>query len=48
VQNAHAFVKQHCSWVTSRPGGSGAVREVTDFILQSQALLDALHNGYLE
>lgn len=48
VQNAHGFVKQHCDWVTTRPGGSGAVREVTDFILQSQSLLDALQNSYLE
>ncbi len=48
VQNAHGFVKQHCDWVTTRSGGSGAVREVTDFILQSQSLLDALQNSYLE
>ena len=48
VQNAHDFVKQHCHWVTTRPGGQGAVREVTDFILQSQALLDNLQNSYLE
>lgn len=48
VQNGHDFVKQHCDWVTSRSGGRGAVREVTDFILQSQSLLDALQNRYLE
>ena len=48
VQNAHGFVKQHCDWVTSGSGGGGAVREVCDFILQAQGLLDARHNSYLE
>ncbi len=48
VQNAHAFVKQHCDWVTNLPGGSGAVREITDFILQAQSLLEDKQNGYLK
>ncbi len=48
VQNAHGFVKQHCNWVTSACGGAGAVREVTDFILHSQGLLDARQEAYLE
>ena len=48
VQNAHAFVKQHCDWVTTACGGSGAVREVTDFILQAQSLLQAMQDSYLE
>lgn len=48
VQNAHGFVKQHCDWVTSARGGDGAVREVTDFILHAQGLLDAQQQGYLE
>ena len=48
VQNAHGFVKQHCDWVTSAAGGQGAVREVTDFILQSQGRLDAMQNAFLE
>jgi 3-deoxy-D-manno-octulosonate 8-phosphate phosphatase (KDO 8-P phosphatase) len=48
VQNAHGFVKQHCDWVTTLPGGRGAVREVTDSILQAQGLLDARQNQYLE
>ena len=47
VQNAHSFVKQHSDWVTNLPGGSGAVREVTDFILQAQSLLEEKQNGYL-
>jgi len=48
VQNAHSFVKQHCDWVTTLAGGYGAVREVTDFILQAQGLLEARQNRYLE
>lgn len=48
VANAHSFVKQHCDWVTTLPGGRGAVREVTDFILQAQGLLDARQKRYLE
>ena len=48
VQNAHSFVKQHCDWVTTARGGNGAVREVTDFILQAQSLLAARQDSYLE
>ena len=48
VQNAHTFVKQHCDWVTTASGGSGAVREITDFILQAQSLLEDRQNGYLK
>ena len=48
VQNAHAFVKQHCDWVTTANGGKGAVREITDFILQAQSLLHARQDSYLE
>jgi 3-deoxy-D-manno-octulosonate 8-phosphate phosphatase (KDO 8-P phosphatase) len=48
VNNAHAFVKQHCDWVTTLPGGKGAVREVTDLILESQSLLEARQKQYLK
>lgn len=48
VQNAHGFIKQHCGWVTTQRGGHGAVREVTDFILQQQGLLEAAQNKYLK
>jgi 3-deoxy-D-manno-octulosonate 8-phosphate phosphatase (KDO 8-P phosphatase) len=48
VSNAHAFVKQNCDWVTTLSGGRGAVREVTDFILQAQSLLDARQQQYLK
>ena len=48
VKNAHPFVKQHCDLVTSASGGNGALREISDFILQSQSLLEAQQQGYLE
>jgi 3-deoxy-D-manno-octulosonate 8-phosphate phosphatase (KDO 8-P phosphatase) len=48
VNNAHAFVKQHCDWVTTLPGGKGAVREVTDLILESQSVLEARQKQYLK
>jgi 3-deoxy-D-manno-octulosonate 8-phosphate phosphatase (KDO 8-P phosphatase) len=48
VNNAHAFVKQHCDWVTTLPGGKGAVREVTDLILESQSVLEASQQQYLK
>lgn len=36
VGNAVDAVKQAVDWVTERKGGEGAVREVIDFILESQ------------
>jgi 3-deoxy-D-manno-octulosonate 8-phosphate phosphatase (KDO 8-P phosphatase) len=48
VENAHAFVKQQADWVTLACGGAGAVREVTDFILKQQNLLDAKQASYLQ
>lgn len=47
VRNAHVFVKQNAHLVTDLTGGSGAVRETTDFILRSQDLLDDLQASYL-
>jgi 3-deoxy-D-manno-octulosonate 8-phosphate phosphatase (KDO 8-P phosphatase) len=48
VKNAHEFVRQHCDWVTSAQGGKGAIREVTDYILRAQSLLDSSQASYLE
>ncbi len=47
VRNAHVFVKQNAHLVTDLTGGSGAVRETTDFILRSQNLLNDLQASYL-
>ncbi|NNE62478.1 MAG: HAD family hydrolase [Gammaproteobacteria bacterium] len=48
VSNAHSFVRQNVDWVTSTTGGSGAVREVSDFILKAKGLLDEKQASYLK
>lgn len=47
VNDAHAFVQKHANWVTQLPGGRGAVREVSEMILESQGKLDSLLHSYL-
>lgn len=44
VPNAPAYVSQVAHWVSSRPGGSGAVRECCDLILAAQGRLSAFFN----
>lgn len=38
VPNGHSEVKNEAWLITERAGGAGAVREVTDYLLQSQGL----------
>ena len=47
VQNAHPFVKKHSAWVTDAAGGSGAVREICELILQANGVLDDMLESYL-
>jgi 3-deoxy-D-manno-octulosonate 8-phosphate phosphatase (KDO 8-P phosphatase) len=42
VPNAPAYVAQGAHWVSTLPGGSGAVRECCDVLLASQGRLGAL------
>lgn len=42
VPNAPSYIQQAAHWVTSKPGGSGAVRETCDMILAAQDRLGAL------
>ncbi len=44
TNDAHPFVMQQAQYVTSKPGGFGAVREVSDLILLSRGQLQ-LHGG---
>ena len=37
VANAVAELQQHCDYVTTRPGGAGAVREVCDLIVTARS-----------
>ncbi len=40
VHNAAKLVKEYAHYVTTVPGGDGAVREVVEIILDSQGLMD--------
>jgi 3-deoxy-D-manno-octulosonate 8-phosphate phosphatase (KDO 8-P phosphatase) len=40
VADAHENVRAYADWVTSAPGGAGAVREVCEAILKSQGNWD--------
>ena len=48
VANAHSFVKENALMVTNNTGGSGAVREVCDFLLKSQNKYDGLMQSFLK
>jgi 3-deoxy-D-manno-octulosonate 8-phosphate phosphatase (KDO 8-P phosphatase) len=47
VPNAPDYIQQHCDHVTRRSGGQGAVRELTDLIMQAQGTWQACINHYL-
>lgn len=47
VPNGHLLVQDKADWVTSIEGGSGAVREIADLILQAQHKLDDAFNAYM-
>lgn len=45
VNDAHPYVAQQANWITQLNGGFGAVREVTDTLLQVHNLLDGIHGA---
>ena len=47
VANAVDEVKQHADYVTTRPGGNGAVREVIEYILKNAGKWEQLMKRYL-
>jgi len=47
VPNGHASVRERAALVTRHAGGSGAVREVCDFIMAAQGTLDAAIERFL-
>lgn len=47
VQDAHDLVRTHAHWITRKPGGRGAAREVCELILDAQDLLAACWDSYL-
>lgn len=46
--DGYDFVKQHVHFVSNKPGGSGAVREVCDLILDSRGALAGMLAHYLD
>jgi 3-deoxy-D-manno-octulosonate 8-phosphate phosphatase (KDO 8-P phosphatase) len=48
VADADAVVKKRVHWVTSRPGGHGAVREICDLILAARGLDQRVMDGILD
>ena len=48
VANAHSFVKENALMVTEKAGGSGAVREVCDFLLKAQNKYDSLMKSFVK
>ncbi len=47
VANAQPRVLAHADWVTSKPGGQGAAREVCELLLDAQGLLETSYLRYL-
>jgi 3-deoxy-D-manno-octulosonate 8-phosphate phosphatase (KDO 8-P phosphatase) len=47
VNDAHHFVCKHADWITQAAGGKGAVREVSEMILDAQGKLDMMLESYL-
>jgi 3-deoxy-D-manno-octulosonate 8-phosphate phosphatase (KDO 8-P phosphatase) len=47
VANAVDEVRQHADYITTRPGGAGAVREVIEYILKNSGRWDNLMERYL-
>jgi 3-deoxy-D-manno-octulosonate 8-phosphate phosphatase (KDO 8-P phosphatase) len=45
VPNAPAYISQAAHWTSTKPGGSGAVRECCDLILAAQGRLGAFFKG---
>ncbi len=48
VNDANDAVKDYADWTTKTAGGLGAVREVCDFIMQSQGTYDQVLQGYMQ
>jgi 3-deoxy-D-manno-octulosonate 8-phosphate phosphatase (KDO 8-P phosphatase) len=48
VPEAPALVRSHAHYVTDRPGGAGAVREVCELLMAAQGTLEAGMQEYLK
>jgi 3-deoxy-D-manno-octulosonate 8-phosphate phosphatase (KDO 8-P phosphatase) len=45
VNNGHPYVKQRAHYVTTTLGGSGAIREICDLLLQANNKLDEIYGS---
>lgn len=45
VKDAHPLVAQQANWVTTLPGGFGAIREICDTLLQAHDNLHTIHGA---
>lgn len=48
VENALPLVKTHAKWVTEKPGGHGAVREICEYIMLTQGTFELALEKYFE
>jgi 3-deoxy-D-manno-octulosonate 8-phosphate phosphatase (KDO 8-P phosphatase) len=48
VPEATARVRSHAHYITDRPGGTGAVREVCELLMAAQGTLEAAMQEYLK
>jgi len=48
VNDANEPVKKYADWCTKTPGGQGAVREICDFIMQSQGTFEGILKSYMQ
>lgn len=48
VNDANDSVIEYADWCTKTPGGQGAVREVCDFIMQSQGTFESILKSYMQ
>ena len=42
VADAHPYVAKQANWITTLPGGFGAVREISDTILQAKGVTNEI------
>nr|WP_298410094.1 HAD-IIIA family hydrolase [uncultured Halomonas sp.] len=47
VPNAPLYIQEHADWITERPGGHGAVRDICDNLLAWQGHWPAMFDTYL-
>ena len=45
VNDAHPYVLEQANWITTKPGGFGAVREICDTLLQAKGMHINIHGA---